>query len=250
VRAWVGTSGWVYGDWRGRFYPSGVADRDRLDFYAHRFATVELNASFYRLPDAARFADWRARTPAGFVFAVKMSRYVTHIRRLEGAADGIDRFFAAASGLGDKLGPVLVQLPPTLPVDLDALDAFLGAWPPAARAAFEFRHRSWDADEVRVRLRDAGASIVLADRPGARVAPDVTADWSYVRFHQGRRAAAGYPRPKLRRWADRLSAMPVDELFVYFNNDPGAAAPRDAATLITLLDERGVAVHAIQPSLP
>jgi uncharacterized protein YecE (DUF72 family) len=242
MRTWIGTSGWVYADWRGPVYPRDLRDRDRLAWYADRFATVELNASFYRLPAAKTFEKWRADTPDGFVFAVKMSRYVTHVRRLREPQDGIDRFWETSAPLGAKRGPVLVQLPPTLPADLGLLDGFLAAMPHGMRAAFEFRHASWDTNAVRSRLADANAAWVLADRPRAVVPLHVAAAWSYLRFHQGRVDAAGYDRAKLRRWADRLAELPVDDLFVYFNNDPGGAAIRDAGTLTALLAERGVAI--------
>ena len=242
MRAWIGTSGWVYGDWRGRVYPKEVKDRDRLAWYATRFPTVEINASFYRLPPRETFDRWRTQTPPDFCFAVKMSRYVTHIRRLRETAEGLELFWEAAAGLGAKRGPLLVQLPPTLRADIDLLDAFLDAMRPDARAAFEFRHSSWDTEDVRRRLAATGAAWVLADRPGAVVPLHVTAAWSYARFHQGRRASAGYPRAKLRRWADRLASMPVEELFVYFNNDPGGAAVRDASTMTGMLSEAGVDV--------
>jgi uncharacterized protein YecE (DUF72 family) len=242
VHAWIGTSGWVYGDWRGRVYPAEVKDRDRLAWYATRFPTVEINASFYRLPPRETFEKWRRETPAGFCFAVKMSRYVTHVRRLREPGDAAERFWEAAAGLGTKLGPVLVQLPPTSRADIEVLEQFLASMRGDARVAFEFRHDSWNTDDVRRRLRAAGAAWVLADRPGWVVPLHVTARWSYVRFHQGRRASAGYPRAKLRRWADRLASLPAAELFVYFNNDPGGAAVRDATTLTGLLSERGVDV--------
>ena len=250
MRTWIGTSGWAYDDWRANVYPRGLRDSGRLAWYAERFPTVELNASFYRLPAPGTFEKWRAQTPEGFLFAVKMSRYVTHVRRLREPRDGIDRFWQTSSGLGPKRGPVLVQLPPNLPADLSMLDGFLAAMPAGMRAAFEFRHPSWDTDEVRARLADAGAAWVLADRPGAIVPLHVTAAWSYVRFHQGRRTAAGYLPAKLRRWANRLADLPVQELFVYFNNDPGGAAIRDATRLTELMRERGLAVAGADEHAP
>jgi uncharacterized protein YecE (DUF72 family) len=243
----VGTSGWVYGDWRGRVYPAEVRDRDRLRWYATRFPTVEINASFYRLPAHDTFEGWREQTPPAFRFAVKMSRYVTHIRRLRSPREGLVRFSQASAGLGDKRGPVLVQLPPTLPADLDLLERFLAEVPTRLRPAFEFRHPSWDTEDARRLLAAAGAAWVLADRPGATVPMHRTAPWSYVRFHQGRRATAGYQRAKLRRWADRLAELDVEEVYVYFNNDPGGAAVRDAETLTALLADRDVELAA-QPA--
>jgi uncharacterized protein YecE (DUF72 family) len=249
MRAWIGTSGWVYGDWRGRVYPPEVKDADRLAYFATRFPTVEINASFYRLPPRETFVKWRRQTPSSFCFAVKMSRYVTHVRRLREPGEGLERFWQAAGGLGPKRGPVLVQLPPTFRADVEVLERFLERLEPDSKVAFEFRHESWDTDDVRRRLASAGVAWVLADRPGLVVPLHVTATWSYVRFHQGRPASSGYPRAKLRRWADRLASMPVEELFVYFNNDPGGAAVRDAETLTTLLSQRGVEVAtAAQPA--
>ena len=247
---WIGTSGWAYDDWRGRVYPPGLKDRDRLGWYADRFPTVEVNASFYRLPAPETFTRWREQTPSGFVFAVKMSRYVTHVRRLRDPREGVERFWQVSSGLAEKRGPALIQLPPTLRADPPLLADLLAVLPPHMRAALEFRHPSWDTDAIRGQLADRGCAWVLADRPGARVRPHVTTTWSYVRFHQGRRAAAAYPREKLRRWADRLHRLPVDEAFIYFNNDPGGAAVNDATTLRTLLREQGASIHGVASTSP
>jgi uncharacterized protein YecE (DUF72 family) len=251
VRAWIGTSGWAYDDWRDRVYPHGLKEGGRLAWYAERFSTVEVNASFYRLPTPETFSAWREQTPLRFLFSVKMSRYVTHVRRLRDPAQGVERLWRVSEGLGEKRGPVLIQLPPTLMADLPLLDGLLAVLPRDMRPAIEFRHVSWDTDAVRRRLADAGCAWVLADRPGARVELHVTAGWSYVRFHQGTRGTAPYPRAKLRRWADRLRELPVEELFVYLNNDPGGAAFRDAGTLTSLLREREVTIAwTAQPSSP
>jgi uncharacterized protein YecE (DUF72 family) len=246
----IGTSGWVYRDWNGRVYPRGLPQADQLCWYAERFSTVEVNASFYRLPKAETVERWRDQTPDGFEFSLKMSRYVTHIRRLRDAEEGVDRFWTIATRLGAKLGPVLIQLPPTLPADEALLTAFLDTLPGAMRPAFEFRHRSWDTDAIRDRLDRAGAAWVLADRPGARVPLWVTGGWSYVRFHQGRRSSAGYPRTKLRRWADRLAELPVDPVYGYFNNDPGGAAVLDARSLRSMLTDRGLQVRGQDAGFP
>ncbi|MGE5226650.1 MAG: DUF72 domain-containing protein [Planctomycetaceae bacterium] len=248
MRATVGTSGWVYADWRGSFYPRGVPQRAWLGWFAERFPTVEVNASFYRLPTPGTFERWREETPDGFTFAVKASRYVTHVRRLRDAAQPVATLWERASLLGGKLGPVLFQLPPGFAVELELLRAFLGVLPRGMLPAFEFRDASWDAPEVLSALDAAGAAWVLADRPGARSPSHVTGGWSYVRFHQGTRAASGYPLPKLRRWADLLAALPADRVFAYFNNDTGGAAIRDARTLMRLLEERQVSVDAAQNS--
>ncbi len=231
----VGTSGWQYESWRGPFYPPDVPKRAWLGYFAERFPTVEVNNSFYMLPKPSSFERWRDETPDGFVVTVKANRYITHIRRLRDCRDPVATFWARARLLGAKLGPVLFQLPPRFAADLDLLRAFLRVLPPEMRPAFEFRDRSWERDDVYELLDGAGAAFVLADRPGARVPDVVTGGWSYVRFHRGRPGVADYPREKLRRWADRIVSMPAREAYVYFNNDPGAAAVRDALALTAML---------------
>jgi uncharacterized protein YecE (DUF72 family) len=231
----VGTSGWQYDSWRGTFYPPDVPKRAWLGFFAERFPTVEVNNSFYVLPRAESFARWRGETPPGFVVTVKASRYITHIRRLRDCAEPVRVFWDRARHLRGKLGPVLFQLPPRFRADPERLRGFLAVLPAGIRPAFEFRDRSWERDDVYELLDRAGAAFVLADRPGARVPDVVTGGWSYVRFHQGRPGVADYPREKLRRWAGRISGTTARETFVYFNNDPGGAAVRDALTLTALL---------------
>jgi len=239
---WIGTSGWQYDSWKGRFYPRNLPKSRWLAYYAERFATVEVNNSFYRLPSEAAFERWRDATPAGFLIAPKVSRYLTHIRRLRDAEESVELFWSRAKLLGSKLGPLLFQLPPTFAADEERLASFLELLPKGARSAFEFRHPSWETEATRSLLDAAGAALVLADRPGARVPPRVAGGWSYVRFHQGTPDGAGYPRAKLRRWADRLTELPAEDVYVFFNNDPGGAAVRDAGTLFELLDARGASV--------
>jgi uncharacterized protein YecE (DUF72 family) len=240
---WIGTSGWQYADWRGRFYPKDVPAARWLEHYAGRFPTVELNNSFYRLPSEDAFRAWRRRTPAGFVIAVKASRFITHVRRLREPRDPVRLLWSRACLLRDRLGPVLFQLPPTMKADLDRLEDVLAVLPGGMRAAFEFRHPSWNTPAVAGLLDRSGAALVLADRPGARIDPVVTGGWSYVRMHQGRPGDPGYTREKLRRWAVRLGELPTRDTFVYFNNDTDGAAVRDARTLTELLGDAGVAVR-------
>jgi uncharacterized protein YecE (DUF72 family) len=237
----IGTSGWQYRDWKGTFYPERLPQRRWLEFYSRRFPTVEVNNSFYALPKGSSFERWRDETPPGFVVTVKASRYITHIRRLRDAADSVELFWSRARVLGDKLGPVLFQLPPKFRADVGLLRAFLAMLPDGLRAAFEFRDGSWVSPEVFRALDDAGAAWVIPDRPGWRVPDVVTGGWSYVRFHQGGHGALGseYTRDKLRRWAERLSALPADDAWVYFNNDQGGAAVRDAAAFTELVAARG-----------
>jgi uncharacterized protein YecE (DUF72 family) len=241
----IGTSGWQYEDWRGRFYPDDVPERAWLEYFAERFTTVEVNNSFYRLPSREVVVGWRRATPAGFVAAVKASRYLTHIRRLREPKQPVSLLWDRARRLGSRLGPILFQLPPNLQVETERLDQLLRALPERMRPAFEFRHASWNTQEVHRMLDRAGAAIVWADRPGARADLPVTGGWRYIRFHQGTRDAPGYRRSKLQRWADRLASAPEQETFVYFNNDAGGAAVRDAHTLARLLEQRGL--HVARP---
>jgi uncharacterized protein YecE (DUF72 family) len=232
---WIGTSGWQYRDWRGPFYPHDVPQREWLRTYARRFPTVELNNSFYRLPSAEAFERWRADTPTGFVFAVKASRFLTHLKRLRDPREPVQLLWSRMERLRDKLGPVLFQLPPRFPADRDRLEELLRVLPSAVKPAVEFRDPSWYRPEIYDLLERSNAALVWPDRPGSRVELPLTADWAYLRFHQGREASAGYDARKLRRWAERIQSLPVRECWIYFNNDPGGAAPRDAAKLRELL---------------
>jgi uncharacterized protein YecE (DUF72 family) len=234
---YVGTSGWQYDAWKEPFY-DGAPKRTWLELYASRFPVVEVNNSFYQLPKEETFDRWKAETPAGFGFAVKASRYITHIRRLRDCEEPVKLFWSRATRLGDKLGPVLFQFPPNLRVDAGLLRDFLSLLPREMRPAFEFRHDSWRIDEVSAVLDGAGAAWVLADRPGWQVPLLMTGGWSYVRFHQGRALHPGYTRRKLQTWADRIAGLEARDVFAFFNNDSLAAAPRDAQTLISLLKDR------------
>jgi uncharacterized protein YecE (DUF72 family) len=236
---YVGTSGWQYGSWKGTFYPQKLPQQAWLSHYVTVFPVVEVNNSFYQLPKEGTFDKWRDETPPKFVFVVKASRYITHIRRLRNARESVDLFWSRASRLNEKLGPVLFQLPPRFKADLDLLREFLSLLPARMKSAFEFRDVSWNRDDVYKTLDAAGAAWVLADRPGARVEPIVTGGWSYIRFHQGRPFHPAYPRSKLARWADRIAELPARDTYIFFNNDPLAAAPRDAQILTALLRKRG-----------
>ncbi|HET6953921.1 MAG TPA: DUF72 domain-containing protein [Acidimicrobiales bacterium] len=232
----IGTSGWQYRDWRGVVYPAGLPQRAWLTRYADEFPTVEVNNAFYRLPERSVFARWREETPAGFVMAVKVSRYLTHIRRLRDPREPVARLVDRAAGLGDRLGPYLLQLPPTLRADAGVLDTCLRAFPGDARVAVEPRHETWWTSEVRAVLERRGAALVWSDRRGRPQGPlwD-TAGWGYVRLHEGTASPRpSYGRAALRSWLDRISAAwpPGDaDAYVYFNNDPGGAAVRNARTL-------------------
>lgn len=244
-RAFVGTSGWQYRDWRGRFYPQGLSTARWLGHYAARFRTVEVNNSFYRLPRRETVERWAATVPEGFVLTMKASRYVTHIRRLRDPEEPLARMLEVFEGAGSKLGPVLFQLPPNFEADVPLLETFVQAIPARIRAAFEFRHPSWFMPEVFQVLDRSGLALVHADRPGTRVDELPTAGgWAYLRFHQGGRSRPGYERRKLRAYADRVAELGDAQVFVYFNNDTGGAAVRDAQTFMELLEDRHVAVAA------
>ncbi|MET9887474.1 DUF72 domain-containing protein [Streptomyces sp. NPDC006430] len=229
---YVGTSGWQYRDWAGILYPEGRPQRLWLEEYAQHFRTVESNNAFYRLPDPQTFAAWRERTPPGFVMAVKASRFLTHVKRLREPQEPVQRLMAHSSALGDRLGPILLQLPPTLRVDAGALDACLACFPRSTRVAVEPRHDSWWVPQVREVLAARGAALCWADRGSRPVTPLWrTADWGYVRFHAGRaEPAPRYGRTALKSWAARIAdAWPPDaDVFAYFNNDVGGAAVVDA----------------------
>ena len=230
----IGTSGWQYDSWRGRLYPADVPKTRWLEHYAARFASVESNSAFYRLPERHTFVDWAARTPDDFAWAVKASRYITHIRRLQDPKEPVERQVDRLEGLGAKCGPVLLQLPPTLRADLDALDATLAAFPRDMRLAVEPRHPSWFVSDTRRLLERRGAALCLADRRGLRAAQWATAPWGYVRFHEGRASPSPcYGRQALATWAARIADLwgPDADVYCYFNNDPGGCAPHDARTL-------------------
>jgi uncharacterized protein YecE (DUF72 family) len=246
----VGTSGWQYRDWAGRLYPRGLPQEAWLPRFAEVFETVEVNNSFYRLPERETFERWRGLTPPGFVMAVKASRYVTHIRRLREPGDPVRLLWARALGLGPRLGPVLFQLPPRFPVEAGRLADLLGELPDGMRTAFEFRDPSWHTDEIHRMLDEARSALVWPDRPGVRATLPLTGGWGYVRFHQGRPDRPDYDRRKLRRWADRIAALDTGDVFVYFNNDTGGAAVRDALAFRELLSERDVRVPAPAASPP
>jgi uncharacterized protein YecE (DUF72 family) len=237
----IGTSGWQYRDWRGRFYPPKLAQRLWLEHYVQHFATVESNNAFYRLPELATFEKWRERTPPDFRWAVKASRYLTHIKRLREPAEPVARLMERAAGLGPKLDVVLLQLPPTLRADADLLRECLSRFPSGVRLAVEPRHDSWWTDEIRALLERYGAALCWADRDEQPIAPLWrTADWTYLRLHHGSEGW-GYRPATLERWAERLAATWTDDedAYVYFNNDPGGAAVVDAVTFAAAVRAHG-----------
>jgi uncharacterized protein YecE (DUF72 family) len=239
----VGCSGWNYAHWRnGVFYPPRCAARHWLTYYARFFDTVEVNSTFYRLPRAPAVARWVEETPADFVFAVKTSRYLTHIKRLRDIPEHLPLLLERIEPLlrSPKLGPLLWQLPPTFRCDLERLAAALEVLPRGLRHAFEFRHPSWFRDELYVLLREFGVALVIGDRPqvNAFQTHELTADFTFVRFHGGTRGRNGnYSGSELDEWAERLARWSREvEVFAYFNNDWEGYAPRNALALKRKLD--------------
>ena len=238
----VGCSGWNYDSWRhGVFYPERCPSSRWLPYYARHFDTVELNATFYRLPTVKAVQRWVDQTPDDFVFAVKMSRYVTHVKRLRDLPPSLELFYSRIAPLvgTPKLGPVLWQLPPTFRRDDERLAQTLELLPDG-RHAFEFRHPSWFVPQVTELLRRHGAALVIAHRP--EIEPfqthELTTDWTFVRFHWGARGRRGnYSETELREWADRIRSWPVSCSYLYFNNDWEGFAPRNAMELRRFLTE-------------
>jgi uncharacterized protein YecE (DUF72 family) len=208
--------------------------------------------TFYRMPSSATFRSWASRVPPGFTFAVKASRYLTHIRRLRDPREPVEYLMERASELGDRLGPVLLQLPPDLEVDVDGLAETLDAFPRSTRLAVEPRHRSWYTDDVRQVLADRGVALCLADRRRLLMPEWQTADWTYLRFHGGRAGPAScYGEQALTTWAERVERLwgHDPQGFAYFNNDHSGCALRDARSLADLLTARAVRIGR-RPEVP
>jgi uncharacterized protein YecE (DUF72 family) len=235
----VGCSGWDYKHWRELVYPKGLPVARWLEHYATLFDTVEVNATFYRLPVPRTVAGWVERTPPGFLFAVKASRYLTHIRRLIDVSPGVERMYQAIEPLirSPKLGPVLWQLPGSFRRDDERLSAALAALPPG-RHAFEFRHPSWFCNEIYALLGGHGAALVIGDTPQRPFQTrELTTSFTFVRFHYGDRADGAYSEQTLTRWAEQIRAWRQDvDVYAYFNNDWGGYAVRNALWLRERLD--------------
>jgi uncharacterized protein YecE (DUF72 family) len=219
----VGCSGWNYRDWRGRVYPEGLPASRWLEYYATLFDTVEVNSTFYRLASRDAVARWVEQTPEQFVFALKASRYLTHIKRLSNLEQGVQRFYERIEPLArtPKMGPVLWQLPENFHRDDERLAGALRGLP-AGRHCFEFRHESWFTPDVYALLREHGVALVIGDMPTRRFQTyEMTTDWTFVRFHHGARGRRGnYSRVELEEWARRIEDWRSRvEVFAYFNND-------------------------------
>ena len=248
----IGCSGWNYVAWRGHFYPAELPASQWLERYASSFDTVEVNNTFYRLPEAYTFAAWRSQTPSRFVMAVKASRYLTHLKRLKDPAEPLTRLFARCSHLGSKLGPVLYQLPGNFHRDLERLESFLQALPQGQqlntvrrhrtiRHVIEFRHPSWYVSETFALLERYGVTLCLHDKLGAAITEPAVGPVFYVRFHGTSGHYAGsYDNRTLASWAARIAEQMQGRrpVYAYFNNDPDAVATENAMTLKRLVQRR------------
>jgi uncharacterized protein YecE (DUF72 family) len=239
VRYYIGTSGWHYDDWRGRFYPEKLPRNRWLEFYAQHFPTVELNNSFYRLPSENAFTGWYNSSPPDFRYAVKVSRFITHIKRLKDCNEAVANFMSRAGILKEKLGPLLYQLPPSMHRNDERLESFLNILPRGLKHVIEFRHESWLVDEVFDILRRYNTGLCVFDMPELTSPLLATADFAYIRFHgSGSLYSSCYTDEELADWAKRIAdlAKGLDSVYIYFNNDVQGFAIRNAATIRRFLE--------------
>lgn len=229
----AGTSGFSYPAWKGSFYPADLANARMLAFYAERLPAVEVNNTFYRMPSAKTLAGWRDQVPASFRFALKAPQQVTHRLRLRDAVDPVVHFHRVAAELGDRLGPVLYQLPPSMRKDLPRLSDFLALLPAGARVAFEFRHPSWFSDDVYRALEARNAALCVAESEELEVPLVPTADFGYLRLRR-----EDYGGGELTAWAERVLAQTWGEAFVFFKHEDPGKGPRFAAALMALAEAR------------
>ena len=232
----AGASGFAYKPWKGSFYPDDLPDSEMLTYYAERLPAVEINNTFYRMPKTSVLEDWAAKTPAAFRFAIKASRRITHFSRLKEAGEHVAYLFDNLAALGDKLGPVLFQLPPNFKKDLDRLKAFIEILPPGRRVTFEFRHPSWFDDDVVEVLTQAGAALCVAETNADTRRPVIaaTAGWGYLRLRR-----EGYTKTKLRAWTKAIAGQSWTEAYVFMKHEDKGMAPKMAQELMDLAAKGG-----------
>jgi uncharacterized protein YecE (DUF72 family) len=235
VKTWIGTSGFSYPAWRGSFYPEKMPPAKMLAYYSERLTTVEINNTFYRMPKPEMLADWAATTPGEFRFAPKAPQLITHRQKLVGAADSVGYFLKALASFGEKLGPILFQLPPFLRKDVPRLVDFLALLPREVRAAFEFRHTSWFDDAVYETLRSHGAALCVADAEDLATPLVATASWGYLRLRR-----TDYDQAALDTWAQKLASLDPawSAAFVYFKHEDAGLGPKLAAQFVEKLAQR------------
>jgi uncharacterized protein YecE (DUF72 family) len=233
VHTLIGTSGFSYAPWRGSFYPEKLPESRMLSYYSERLGAVEINNTFYRMPGAETLRKWAAETPAGFQFALKSPRRITHEKKLIDAGESVARLYDAAAALGPKRGPVLFQLPPFLRKDLPRLTDFLALLPAGAQAAIEFRHASWFSPDVYEVLRGREAALCIAESEELVTPMEATAPWGYLRLRR-----QDYDEAGLRAWADRLRAQPWQTAFVFLKHEDAGRGPALAARLREMIAEK------------
>lgn len=236
---YIGCSGWHYDHWRVLYYPEGLPKSKWLQFYAKQFSTVELNNSFYHLPSEKAFVTWRESSPDNFVFAVKVSRFITHIKRLRNLGSAVENFLSRACLLQDKLGPLLYQLPPNMKRNDELLKDFLSSLPRKYQHVFEFRHESWLDNSIFHILQQYNTGLCVFDMPGLSCPPIATADFAYLRFHGSESLYSScYSDEELSQWAQKIARLSkkVKAVYIYFNNDAEAFAVKNALTLIKFIN--------------
>ena len=235
----IGTSGWHYKHWKGVFYPAEVKEAEQFNYYSRHFATVEINNSFYMLPEPGTFTAWKNASPPGFLFSVKASRYITHMKKLKPDPQSLRRFFSHAGRLKEKLGPVLFQLPPKWNINTERLEAFLSGLPRGHRYTFEFRNHTWYNKEVYSILKKHNCAFCIYHLEHHLSPLEVTADFVYIRLHgPGNKYQGSYTATALKKWAARCTGWRDEkkDVFVYFDNDQAAYAVKNASTLRRLVD--------------
>lgn len=232
----LGCSGWSYKDWIGKFYPENCEPGKMLEEYSKVFDTVEVNMSFYRLPFEGMIKSWRSRTPEDFLFCPKMSRKITHVKRLSGVEEELTKFLSRMRVFGQKLGPVLIQLPAGMKRDLTRLENFLSLLPDDLRFAIEFRNSDWVSRETRALLAEYGVAICFVDSPEMVLKTEATSGFAYIRWHgRGSWYRYEYDIREIEEWAGFIEMLNVDEVFGFWNNTAGASAPKNCLDLIRIL---------------
>jgi uncharacterized protein YecE (DUF72 family) len=233
MNLYVGTSGYSYKEWKGSFYPEKFLAKEMLRFYSERLSTVEINATFYRMPQKSMLENWKEQVPGTFRFSLKASQRITHFKRLKETAEETKYFLETASVLGEQLGVVLFQLPPNMKVDLPRLETFLAQLPSTPRSAFEFRHPTWFDDDVLELLRSQNRALVVSDTddlPTTHI--DKTADWGYLRLRR-----VNYSEENLAEWLERIRGQDWNETFVFFKHEDEGTGPKLAAQFLQLAGE-------------
>jgi uncharacterized protein YecE (DUF72 family) len=233
MNLYVGTSGYSYKEWKGSFYPEKIPAKEMLRFYSERLSTVEINATFYRMPQQSMLENWKEQVPGTFRFSLKASQRITHFKRLKETSEETKYFLETASVLGEQLGVVLFQLPPNMKLDLPRLETFLAQLPPTPRSAFEFRHPTWFDDDVLELLRSQNRALVVSDTddlPTTHI--DKTADWGYLRLRR-----VNYSEENLAEWLERIRGQDWNETFVFFKHEDEGTGPKLAAQFLKLAGE-------------